>query len=130
MVVVDRFSKTAHAIPCHTTYDASKVSNSYFKETVRLHGIPKSMVSDRDTKFLSHFLHTQWRKIDTLLKFNTTFHPQTYGQIEVTNKILGALLRLLVRKNVKGWDEPPPHAKFADNRTPTKTTKLSPFQIV
>jgi len=130
MVVVDRFSKMAHFVPCHTTYDATQVANLYFKEIVRLHGIPKSMVSDRDTKFLSHFWLTLWRKMGTHLKFSTTCHPQTDGQTEVTNRTLGTLLRVLVKKNIKGWDELLPHAEFAFNRSPSKATGLSPFQVL
>ena len=64
------------------------------------------------------------------LKFSTTCHPQTDGQTEVTNRTLGTLLRVLVKKNIKSWDDMLPHAKFAFNRTPSKATHLSPFQVV
>jgi len=75
MVVVDWFSKMAHFMACHTTNDASPFVNLYFKEIVRLYVIPRSMVSDRDTKFLSHFWLTLWGKFGSHLKFSTTCHP-------------------------------------------------------
>jgi len=91
-VVVDMFSKMAHFSPCNKTNDATHTAKIYFKEVTKLHGIPKSIVSNKDTMFLSYFWVTLWKKFGTKLMYSTTCNLQTDRQIEVTNQSLGTLL--------------------------------------
>ncbi|KAK1698286.1 hypothetical protein QYE76_014983 [Lolium multiflorum] len=129
-VVVDRFSKMSHFIACHKSDDASHIANLFFREIVRLHGVPKTIVSDRDVKFMSYFWKTLWRKLGTKLLFSTTCHPQTNGQTEVVNRTLSQPLRSMIKKNLKEWEECFPHVEFAYNRAVHSTTELCPFEVV
>jgi transposase InsO family protein len=103
-VVVDRFSKMVHFTACKKTFDAVNVAQLYFREVYQLHGLPFSIVSDRDTRFLSHFWRCLCRMANTKLDFSSVYHPQTNGQTEVVNHLLGALLRSLVGEHLKSWD--------------------------
>jgi len=120
----------AHFIPCKKVDDACHVADLFFKEVVRLHSLPRSIVSDRDTKFLSHFWRTLRGKVGTRLLFSTTCHPQTDGQTEVVNRTLSTLLRAVLKKNLKMWEEWLPHVEFAYIRVVRSTTQHSPFEVV
>ena len=129
-VVVDRFSKMAHFIPCSKTSNASRVARLFFDEVIRLHGLPKTIILDWDVKFTNYFWKTLWHLIGTLLKFSTAYHPQTDGQTEVVNKSLGNLLRCLVGDNLGNWDLVLPQAEFAYNNSINQSIRMSPFEIV
>ena len=120
----------AHFIPCHKNDDASHVADLFFREVVRLHGMPRTIVSDRDVKFMSYFWKTLWAKLGTKLLFSTTCHPQTDGQTEVVNHTLSALLRTMIKKNLKEWEDFLPHVEFAYNRAVHSTTSMCPFEVV
>jgi hypothetical protein len=97
-VVVDQFSKMAHFIRCHKTDEATHIVDLFFRDIIRLHGVPNTIVSDRDTKFLSHFWRTLWAKLGTKLLFSIICHPQIDDQTEVVNRTLSTMLRAILKK--------------------------------
>ena len=121
LVVVDHFSKMAHFIPCSKTFDASRVAKLIFNEIMRLHGLSKTIVSDRDVKFTSYFCETLWHQIGTKLQYSSAFHPQTGSQTEVVNQSLGNLLWTLVGEHLRDCDLKLSTVKFAYKNTINRT---------
>ena len=120
----------AHFIPCQKTSDTTHIANLFFREVVRLHGLPRRIVSNKDTKFVGHFWRTLWKRLGTNLSFSSAYHPQIDGKTEVVNIIFGDLLRSLVAEHHSQWDHILPQAEVAYNNSPNRSTVQSPFHIM
>ncbi|GBG62920.1 hypothetical protein CBR_g34291 [Chara braunii] len=114
LVIVDRFTKRARFVPCRYAISARDVADIVFDRVVRDHGLPLSIISDRDPHFTSRF----WRRLhevyDTQLRFSSSYNPQTDGQTEITNRTLGDIIRKIVRDEQQ-WDLHLAHAEIAYN---------------
>lgn len=104
-MVVDRLSKYCHIGSLLATYSATTVVEFFIKQIVRLHGVPKTMVSDRDKVFLSRFWQELFSRSGTTLKMSTVYHPQTDGQTEIVNKTIELYLRAAIHNRPKAWLE-------------------------
>ena len=92
-VVVDRLTKTAHFLPFNIKWSVAQLARYYVREVVRLHGVPASIVSDRDARFTSRFWQSFQEAMGTELQMSSAYHPQTDGQSERTIQILEDMLR-------------------------------------
>ena len=92
LVVVDRLSKYSHFCALSHPYTTSSIAQIFLDQIFRLHGMPSSIVSDRDATFTSHFWIALFHHTGTKLKMSSRYHPQTYGQTEVINKCLETFL--------------------------------------
>jgi hypothetical protein len=104
-VIVDHFFKVAHFILLKTMYKGAKVTELYIAKIMCLHGVPKKIVSDRGTQFMSRFWEKLHEAMDTRLNFSSVYHPQTDGQTERINQILEDMLRACALKESKSSDK-------------------------
>ncbi|CAM8901825.1 unnamed protein product [Rhodiola kirilowii] len=129
-VVVDRFTKSAHFLPIKVTDLIDTLSRLYVKEIVRLHGVPRSIVSDRDPRFTSHFWKAFQRALGTNLNFSTAFHPQMDGQSERVIQILEDMLRACVLDFKGSWVEHLPLIEFAYNNSFQSSLGMAPYEAL
>ena len=130
MVVVDRLTKYAHFVALKHPFSAVSVAKEFVANVVRLHGIPNSIVSDRDKVFISAFWRTLFNLQGTKLCMSSSYHPQTDGQIEVVNRTLEQYLRCFAGDQPRKWVEWIPWAEFSYNTSIHSSTKMTPFEAV
>ena len=130
LTVIDCFSKAAHFIALDHPYTAVSMARAFFTEVVRLHGIPASIISDRDPVFTSSFWCELFRLSGVKLQFTSAFHPQSDGQSEAANKIISMYLRCLIGDRPRNWLEWLPLAEFCYNSSYQQSLKTSPFHVV
>lgn len=102
-VVVDRLSKYAHFIPIASGFTSASIAEIFVREIVRLHGMPSTIVSDRDRVFISTFWQELFRLQGTKLAMSSAYHPESDGQTEVTNRTLEMYLRCFTLDQPKKW---------------------------
>ena len=129
-VIMDRLTKVAHFIPVHVTYGGAKLAELYLTHIVRLHGVPKVIVSDRGTQFTSRFWKNLHELLGTKLFLSTAFHPQTGGQVERTNQILEDMLRACVLEHNTNWEKCLSFAEFSYNNSFQSSIQMSPFEAL
>ncbi|GJX66406.1 putative reverse transcriptase domain-containing protein [Tanacetum coccineum] len=129
-VIVDRLTKSAHFLPMRETDPMDKLARLYLKEVVTRHGIPVSIICDRDTRFALNFWKTFQKAMGTRLDMSTTYHPETYGQSERTIQTLEDMLRACVIDFGNGWERHLPLIEFSYNNSYHASIKAAPFQAL
>ncbi|GKE18569.1 reverse transcriptase domain-containing protein, partial [Tanacetum coccineum] len=129
-VIVDRLTKSAIFIPMKETDPLEKLARMYLKEVVTRHGIPVSIICDRDPRFASNFWRSLQKALGTSLDMSTAYHPQTDGQSERTIQTLEDMLRACVIDFGNGWVKHLPLVEFLYNNSYHASIKAAPFEAL
>ncbi|CAI7738841.1 unnamed protein product [Closterium sp. NIES-53] len=127
LVVIDKFSKMGHFIPTHTTARTEETAQLFLKYIISQHGIPTTLISDRDPKFTSKFWKELMSLMGTRLAISSAYHPQTDGQTERLNQIVEQLLRAACKDDINKWDLHLPVLEFAYNNAKHAATGETTF---
>ncbi|MCO5576116.1 hypothetical protein L7F22_029923 [Adiantum nelumboides] len=128
--IIDRFSKLAHFLPVKKTVKPDHLARLFVAQIFRLHGMPETIVFDRDPRFTSLFWKAIWENIGTRLQFSSSIHPQTDGQSEIANSVVLELLKSYISDQKTQWERYLPLVEFAYNNTIHSSTRKAPFEIV
>lgn len=126
-VIIDRLTGMVHLVPSRQNYNARQVAELIFAEVYRLHGLPKSIVSDRDTLFTSTFWKHLHGLIGTKLHMSSAYHPESDGSTERANRTITQMLRQCITSNQKDWVSKLPAIEFAINSARSEVTGYAPF---
>jgi hypothetical protein len=122
-VIVDRLTRSAHFIPVNTNYNVQKYAEIYVVRVLCLHGVLKTIISDRGSQFIVRFWEQLHASLGTHLIHSSAYHPQTDGQTERVNQILEDMLRARVMEYPDSWDKNLPWAEFSYNNNYQESLK-------
>ncbi|KAJ9564382.1 hypothetical protein OSB04_000348 [Centaurea solstitialis] len=129
-VIVDRLSKSAHFLPIKESYPLERLAKLYINEVVIRHGVPLSIISDRDSRFTSMFWNSFQREMGSEIKLSTAYHPQTDGQSERTIQTLEDMLRACIIDFGGSWEKHLPLIEFAYNNSYHSSIQAAPFEVL
>lgn len=130
IVVVDRLTKYCHLGSLPANYSATSATDYFIKQIIRLHGIPKTIVSDRDKIFLNRFWKKFFARCGTTLKMTSAYHPESDGQSETVSKTIEQYLRAMVHENQRNWIELLAWTELWYNISFHQSLETMPFQAV
>ncbi|GJU66870.1 reverse transcriptase domain-containing protein [Tanacetum coccineum] len=129
-VIMDRLTKSAHFLPMCEDYKMDRLARLYLNEIVARHGVPISIISDRDSRFTSRFWQSMQEALGTRLDMSTAYHPQTDGQSERTIQTLEDMLRACVLDFRGSWDVHLPLVEFSYNNSYHSSVRCAPFEAL
>jgi hypothetical protein len=130
MVVVEKLTKTTHFIPMKVTHKETNVVYIYMREIACLHGIPKTIVSNRDPKFTSKFWKGLLKRFKTIMNYSTAYHPDSDGKTERVNQVIEDMLRMYVMDKPSKWEDYLHLVEFSYNNGYQASLKMSPFEAL
>lgn len=129
LVVVDHFSGETQLIPTSQTVSANELADIWLTSLYPHHGLPRQIVSDRDVRFIGQFWQILHARLGTTLSMSSSYHPQSNGKVERTNRTINSILRQLVNEYQTDWVVQLPFVQFAINSAQSESTGHAPFEL-